>query len=277
MRTAFLALALAACDSSKSPPAAVPPDATRAPDAVGVMPDAASGGATVDAAPDAFVDRGVEQDYDDLAQTLAATVRVPQLIAMQDGINLAYSDMLPGFTTVQPGEIQGTRDGVSYDYVFHCEDQMAQDNFTCGPASNHIHEYATIIGPFMIDQLSISELTFTTRWTTREIYLNKPQVEGTARFVMTAALSTTGTQFQLTIDGTNYDHVRLDPMPTLPFAGDITYAITAQRSRATATPSSRDFTSAATITFAAGGQATIVLDGTHTYSIDMSSGAVMRQ
>jgi hypothetical protein len=41
----------------------------------------------------------------------------------------------------------------------------------------------------MIDQLAMSEMKLTTRWTIHEIDLNKPQVEGTARFLITASLS----------------------------------------------------------------------------------------
>jgi hypothetical protein len=266
MRTGFLAAVLIACTRS-SPPAALPPDATHAPDGAGVISDAAS----ADATPDAFVDRGVEQDYDDLAQTLSGIARAPQLIAMQDGVNLAYNDALPGFVMVQPGEVAGTREAVSYDYLFHCEDQQANDNTSCGPASDHIHVDATNSGAMMLDHVAMSEMKLTTHWTIREIYLNKPQVEGTARFLVTASLSTTGTRFKLTVDGTSYDHVRLDPMPALPFAGTVTYAITAHRERATATPASRDYTAEATIAFAAAGQATITIDGTHSYTIDMSS------
>lgn len=272
MRAAILVVVLSACSNSSNPPAAAPPDAASPPDGAVASGDASSADAPSDAG-----DGGAEQDYDDLAHTLADVVRVPQLVAMQDGVNLAYNDSLPGFTVVQPGEIEGTRDGVLYDYAFHCEDQQAQDNFTCGPASDHIHEYATIDGPFMIDQVAMSEMKLTTRWTIHEIDLNKPQVEGTARFLVTASLSTDGTKLKLTIDGTNYDHVRLDPVPTLPFAGGITYAITAHRDRASATPAARDYTASASIMFAAGGQATITIDGTHIYAIDMTSGAVMRQ
>jgi hypothetical protein len=41
----------------------------------------------------------------------------------------------------------------------------------------------------MIDQLAMSEMKLTTRWTIHENDLNKPQVERTARFLITASLS----------------------------------------------------------------------------------------
>jgi len=264
---------VAACTSSHVAPSAGSPDAHVAlPGDGGVLGD---GGATGDAPPDAYVDRGVEQDYDDLATTLAGAMRSTQLQAMVDGVNAAYGGgQLPGFTPIQPGELVGTRGAVRYDYMFHCEDQQANDNFTCGPASNHIHWMATIDGPVMLDTVSFTEFKMTSHWTIREIYLNKPQVEDTDQLKLDATLSTDGTRFQLTVDGTNFDHVRLDPQPTLPFGGGITYAITATRTRATANPTERSYTAAAVVTFAAGGQGTIVIDGTHTYSVDMATGGV---
>jgi hypothetical protein len=277
MMRAFVAgtVFAAACSNSHVAPPAGAPDAHVAlPGDGSVAGDGAIAGDG--AVADAYVDRGVEQDYDDLATTIAGAVRSTQLQAMADGINFAYNDSLPGFTTVQAGEISGTRGAVSYDYMFHCEDQQAQDNFTCGPASNHIHWMATIDGPVMIDALSFPEYKLTTHWTIREIYLNKPQVEDTDRLMLTADLASDGTRFQLTIDGTNFDHVRLDPQPALPFGGAITYAVTAMRTRATATPAVRSYTATATMTFAAGGQATIDLDGTHSYTVDLSTGAVTR-
>jgi len=269
---------LSACSSSHSPGVvAGGPDASVAGADGAVVPgDAAVADSAVQ--PDAFVDRGAEEDYDDLAATLAGAMRSQELQAMVDGVNAAYGGgALPGFTSPQPGELTGQRGSVSYDYMFHCEDQQANDNFTCGPASDHIHWMATINGPVMIDALSFSEFKLTTKWTIHEIYLDKPQVEGYDHLLLVADLSTDATKFQLTVDGTNFDHVRLDPMPTLPFAGGVTYTITAKRTRATATPSVRSYTAAATVTYTGPGAATLVLDGTHTYNIDMGTGSVSRQ
>lgn len=269
---------LSACSSSHSPGVvAGTPDATVAGDgAVSTPGDAGLADSAVP--PDAFVDRGVEEDYDDMAATLAGAMRSQELQAMVDGVNAAYGGgTLPGFTSPQPGELTGQRGSVSYDYMFHCEDQSANDNFTCGPASDHIHWMATIEGPVMIDALSFSEYKLTTKWTIHEIYLDKPQVEGYDHLLLVADLATDATKFQLTVDGPTFDHVRLDPMPTLPFAGGVAYTITAKRTRATANPSVRSYTAAATVTYTGPGAATLVLDSTHTYNIDMATGSVSRQ
>ncbi len=273
---------LAACSSNHAAgPATGAPDANSGGghDSGGAISDAGGGDAAVvvDAAPDAYVDRGVEQDYDDLATTLAAAIGSTQLQAMKDGIATAYNGgTLPGFTTVQPGELAATINGISYDYMFHCEDQQAHDNITCGPASDHIHWMATISGPVTVGQEAFSEFRMTTHWTIHEIYLNKPQVEDADTLRLDTTLASDGTRFQITTGGT-FDHVRLDPQPTAPFAGGISYSLTVARTRQTATPAQRSYTATAAIAFTGPGLATITLDGTHVYDVDMSTGVVSRQ
>ena len=279
MRTAFLAVVLVGCANHSSPPAAGTPDAARAPDgAIITTGDAASADATVtaDAGADAFVDRGIEQDDDDLATTLAGIARTAQLAAMVDTTVIAYGGAPTGLTLVQPGDFAGTRDGVSYSYTFECEDTTGTHVPTCDSTMDHVHMLATADGAVMIDTLAMPEVKQTEHWIEREINLDKPRIEGTGRQLVSAHLATTGTAFKLTVDGT-YTHVRFDPMPTLPLSGTVAYAISAQRTRATATPTDRTFTAMANLTFAAGGQATISLDGTHNYTVDMASGAVTRQ
>lgn len=274
MRTAFLALGLAAACSGSNPPAALPPDAARAPDGAIVIGDGApSSDAGITA--DAFVDRGVEQDYDDLATTLAGIARTVQLSAMLDTTVIAYGGAPTGLALVQPGNYAGTRDGLRYAYSFTCEDPTGTHVPTCDATMDHVHMLATLDGAVMVDTLAMPEVKQTEHWIEREIDLYKPRIEGTGRQLVSAHLSTTGTAFKLTIDGT-YTRVRLDPMPALPISGSIAYVISAQRTRATATPPDRAFAAGAALTFAAGGHATIAIDGTHTYAVDMTNGTVTR-
>lgn len=278
MRPAFLAVAFASACGTSSPPAALPPDASHAPDGAIITGDGAGAGdagVTGDASPDAFVDRGVEQDYDDLATTLAGIARSAQLSAMVDTTVIAYGGAPAGLALVQPGDYAGTRDGVSYDYAFECENTSGVHVAACDATMDHVHMLATLDGALTVDALAMPEVKQTEHWIEREINLDKPRIEGTGRQLVSARLSTTGTAFKLTVDGI-YTHVRLDPMPTLPIAGTVTYSISAQRTRATATPADRAFAASAVLTFAVGGQATVAIDGTHTYAVDMASGTVTR-
>lgn len=279
MRTVFLVVGLVACSNRSSPPAAAPPDAAHAPDGAIITGDGATGadaGVTADAAPDAFVDRGVEQDYDDLATTLAGIARTTQLSAMVDTTVIAYGGAPAGLTLVQPGDYAGTRDGISSTYTFECEDTTGTHVPNCDSTMDHVHMFATADGAVMIDTLALPEVKQTEHWIEREINLYKPRIEGTGRQLVSAHLSSSGTVFKLTVDGT-YTHVRFDPMPTMPLSGTVAYSISAQRTRATAAPTDRTFAATANLTFTSGGQATIAVDGTHSYTVDMASGTVTRQ
>lgn len=258
---------------------------------LGEPPDASAGGGGSDAGRsidspvatdarvpiDAAADRGVEQDDDDLAFALAEITRSIGMTAMIDGMDIGYAISIAGFTNPAPGEFSGTRDVTTFDYIYHCEDEMAQDNFTCGPASNHAHVAATIAGSMVVDTLTLSEVKLSSHWTVRQIDIAEPQYEDTGRWLITCTLGTDATRFQLTLDGT-WNEVRLDPEPatTLPFAGNITYTLTGTRHRAAATPPDVDLTGTITITFAAAGQATIVLDPTHSYAVDLTTGTTTR-
>ena len=258
---------------------------------LGEQPDASTGSAAADAsrpidapiaidapAPiDAPADRGVEQDDDDLAFALAEITRSIGMTTMLDGMDIGYAVPIPGFTNPMPGEFSGTRDTGSFDYIYHCEDDAGNDNFTCGPTANHVHVAATVVGAMVVDNVNLSEVKLGSHWTVRNISAGEPQYEDTGRWLITCTLGSDATKFQLTLDGT-WNEVRLDPEPatTLPFAGNIAYTLTGHRHRAAATPPDVDLTGAITITFAAAGQATIAIDPTHSYAVDLTTGITTR-
>ena len=78
----------------------------------------------------------------------------------------------------------------------------------------------------------------------------------------------------LTTTSGTWTSVRYDAQPAAPINGTIALTLNAHRSRATSAPADRDFSATVTMTF--GAAPTISLDGTHTYAIDMSSGAIAR-
>ena len=229
----------------------------------------------IDASIDAGPDRGIEQDNDDLAFALTEITRSIGMATMIDAVHIGYAVPLDGFTNPVPGELTGTRDTVSFDYMYHCEDEQAQDNFTCGPLSNHVHAAATIAGTMVVDTLTLSEVKLSSHWTVYEIDVGKPHFEGPGRWLITCTLGSDATRFQLTLDGV-WNEPRMDPDPTLPFAGNITYTLTGHRHRAAAMPPDVDLSGTITITFAAGGQATIAIDPTHSYAVDLTTGTTTR-
>ena len=248
----------------------------------GVTPDGGAHGgdgsssSPVDAAvePDAFVDVALEQDYDDVATALASVVQIPADIAIADGINMAYGIAPAGFTNTSTGVWSGTRDTIAYTYTYHCEDVGGGDTYTCGPGTDHIHWEVAANGTAAMSAFAMNEDKLTTHWHIRDIDENQPRVEDIGRFLITGRVLADNARLQLTIDAT-WTHVRFAPQPSLPFDGSIALTIAGHRSRPASTPTDRDFTMTAAIAFTAG-PATITLDGTRTYSVDMATGAVTR-
>jgi hypothetical protein len=285
MRAALAGFALiAGCSSNNNvtAPLGEPPDASTGSTANDAgrsidAPIAIDAPVVADAAIDAGPDRGVEQDDDDLAFALAEITRSIGMTTMLDGMDIGYAIPIPGFTNPAPGEFSGTRDVTTFDYIYHCEDEQAQDNFTCGPASNHAHVAATVAGSMVVDSVNLSEVKLGSHWTVRQIDIGEPQYEDTGRWLITCTLGSDKTRFQLTLDGV-WNEVRLDPEPatTLPFAGNIVYTLTGNRHRAAATPPDVALTGTITITFAAAGQATIAIDPTHSYAVDLTTGTTTR-
>ncbi|HEV7556213.1 MAG TPA: hypothetical protein VGO00_12185 [Kofleriaceae bacterium] len=284
MRAALAGFVLiAGCSSHNnvSAPLGEPPDASAGSGSAGIdaghEPPPIDAPVAIDASIDAGPDRGVEQDDDDLAFALAEITRSIGMTAMIDGMDIGYAIPIPGFTNPTPGEFSGTRDTGTFDYIYHCEDDAGNDNFTCGPTANHVHVAATIAGSTTIDNMTLSEDKVGSHWTVRNISAGAPQYEDTGRFLITCTLGSDGTRFQLTLDGT-WNEVRFDPEPatTLPFAGNIVYTMTGNRHRAAATPPDVDLTGTWTMTFAAGGQATIAIDPTHNYAVDLTTGSTIR-
>ena len=78
----------------------------------------------------------------------------------------------------------------------------------------------------------------------------------------------------LAIEGA-WSKVHFAPSPSMPSDGTIALTITGHRNRASAAVPVRDFTMNANVTFA-NDAATIALDDTHQYSVDLTTGAVSK-
>ena len=72
------------------------------------------------------------------------------------------------------------------------------------------------------------------------------------------------------------DRVLFAPSPSAPMGGTFDLAINVQRTREGADPADRTFDVAAKIDFTGGDNATLLLDGTESFSLTLSTGAVAR-
>jgi hypothetical protein len=215
----------------------------------------------------------IEQDYNDVASSLGAVASVPELTAMTDSVVLSYGGMPDGLSPSGAGVVAGARNGLTFQYKYHCHD-ASDAMIACGPGVDHGHTYPTISGDLSSEEVSISNLDHTSDWTIKNLQAQTPTIDRLGKLAFSASLASDSSTIDFMIDGT-WSKVHFQPMPSMPSDGTITMAITAHRSRASAALPDRDFTANAVVTFASGGT-TIALDGTHQYSVDLTSGAVTR-
>ena len=265
---------LSACSSSSgSGSVTAAPDAPARGDGGVVSGDGSvSGDATP--APDAFVADPIEQDYDDSALMLAQVLRVPVDVAVLDGTTMAYGTPPAGFTSPMAGEWTGSHDAIAYTYTYHCSDALDNDNYTCGAGTNHVHWNVAANGTATLTGVTMSEDKFVGQWHIRDIDVQKPRVEGIGQFWLAGRVTGDGARLNLSSTSGTFTSVRYDAQPTAPINGTLAFTFNGHRSRASSDPADRDFTLSATFTF--GATPTLSLDGTHAYSMDMTTGAVAR-
>jgi hypothetical protein len=206
----------------------------------------------------------VQRDYDDVASLLGQNLVAGELAAMVDGVDMAYGRMPAGFTVTDHIEyftIVGIRGGLSVEYKLHCRDTI--DALTvCNGLEDHAHVYPTYRGTGVERRAS---------WTVRNLTTQNVRITGDGWNNFAAQLDTGS--YKLAVRD-ELAGVLLAPTPTMPTGGEVTLAINVERTRETADPATRTFVVAATIRF--GATATITLDGTQSYALDLATGTVVK-
>jgi hypothetical protein len=145
----------------------------------------------------------------------------------------------------------------------------------CGPATAIATMTGTWTGHLRLPRLTIS-VTRTGTWTLSGLQTPTVTLAGTSHVDLTSQFASASDQnhkdLTLVVDAT-YQAVTADRASRIPSGGDIEYAITGMRSHATqGMTDNQSFTVDATLTFHGDGTATLVVDGTRQYEIDLVTG-----
>jgi hypothetical protein len=215
----------------------------------------------------------VARDYDDVAKAIGASVRVGEVAAMLDLVVISNGGMpadlsFMGENAMHFKHATGVRNGVTFDYLYHCNDG-GDVIIDCSSTANHSHITLSWTGS-VSGAMAMSGITNKGSWTVRDISVAKPRVGGTSALDFTAHVN--NADYVFSFDST-LDHVRYEPGGQMPLSGKIDIAIMASRTR---DGMKRDFTVAASLVFAGNNSGTLTLDSTKRYSVDLSSGAVTK-
>lgn len=220
------------------------------------------------------------RDTDELATILAAHVRGEfpmQLMAAE----ISESRLPAGFTitgqTAEEATGTGAVGAMSFDFVFHCNDgTTAHLIVPCDGSAHHSHIKITATGAQSMGAISMTDIERVVDWEIRDLALDKARFRGPDGVSLQTAVTTNGelasygVQFNAT-----YEQVRYLVGYAFPTFGTIDFTINADRTRGA---DKRVFNSTAKLTFGSSGvPTTLVFDGASTYTINLTSGDVVKQ
>ncbi len=223
------------------------------------------------------------EQYDDTAQAIASTTATSggggDVGSMTDSVTIAQGTMPTGFTLMGDGHFQGTHLGLDYSYGIVCKsaagavgpcsattDQASVDVTWSGNLSTtYVDASVTRNGSWSITGLQSGTATFTGNGTfsfdatVRSIF--RPGAMATYAFDASAS----------------YNAIRIATQQRQVIDGSASFDLSANAQvSGTSHDSSASFDVHAQITFHADHTADLVLDGSQRYSLDLTTGGVVR-
>lgn len=223
-------------------------------------------------------DEPTQQDYNDVASSVGAMVAGGggELASIEDSVGTATGEIPFGFSSNGSGQIEGERGGLSFLYEVACTDAdgvtMAACDSTTDSASLLVEWGGSYAGDFW--QFEISR---TGEWSVTGLQSDVAVFSGEGTFdVSSASQSLDGQRsrsFELSYAG-SYD-ISWDIAEQRVIEGAITYDVHAERhADGPAAEADAVFDIDAEITFDGTGTARLVLDGSQSYDLNLTTGAV---
>lgn len=213
-----------------------------------------------------------QQEYDDVARQLGTSAATGNgggdVGAMSDSMTVALGGSLAGFTVSATGTLTGSHGSLMYSYDVSCRDA----NGTVLPVCTRLTDSAAIdlawSGELALPNLDAS-VSRRGSWTLAGLQSPTASLDGRGTFTFDAALA--ASMYHLSY-GADYHAVAIDTATKVAIGGEIDYAIDATRTTGNVDES---FSIDAALVFHADGSATLTLDGTHEYTVDLETGAVV--
>lgn len=227
-------------------------------------------------------DADKQQDYNDVAASIAANLAAGDLPSMVDAINMAYGRMPAGYSITQKTDtagvtysvVDGARGGMTVEYKLYCRDNLDATT-VCNGLENHAHVKPVYSGSVSAATASLDSIQRSAAWIVRDIGLPSARLGGTGTDTLASHLSTG--DYQLMISDT-LKNALFDPnAPVSPTAGTLDLTVNIERTRMGATPADRSFAVIAHIDFTGSDAGTLTLDGTQTYALAISAGTATKQ
>ncbi len=228
-------------------------------------------------------DHQVTQDeYDDVAQAVGTPAATGggggELGSMSDSADLASGVMPAGLAVSVSGHVTGTRLGLSYDYQLSCTNLAGQALSVCDATTDRAEVTLSWSGMLNLSHVQAS-IQRSGDWTITGLQSGTPTFNGNGTFQFDIAVQSIFRPVTATYHldyAASYNQIGIDAQHR-PVSGSIHYSIAAEHMVTNGgSTSTGTFDIDAVVTFHADGTASIVLDGSRTYQLNLSTGAVSR-
>jgi hypothetical protein len=227
-------------------------------------------------------------DYDDTAQAIAAataaghsgTVGSGEIVAMADAVSLARGSLPAGFLRGVDGRVRGEHFGVEYSFAITCKDAAGVELAACGRTTDSATVEVTLSG-----QLDTPNLTAVVdrqgTWSITGLQGATATFSGDSSLSFDTTLTSVfreGVTASFTFDATaSFDAIQIDTADRAITGGSASFDVAARRTvSGTNNDVDRAFEISAELTFNGDGSATLVLDGSQSFTLDLGTGRVAR-
>jgi hypothetical protein len=218
------------------------------------------------------------EEYDDLARSVGSSTASGggDAGAMADVVVIAGGDLPFGFTIDVDGHVSGDVGGLSYDFSLTCRDLTDLILPACDATTDRADVELAWSGQLDLPNFS-SSVTREGSWSVIGLQTDVATFNGDGSFAYDATITAPETQstFDYALDyAASYEDVLIETDSLAAVGGTIHYDIAAEKLVDSET--TRSFSVSADVTIHADGTATLVLDGSYEYTLDLATGAVAR-
>jgi hypothetical protein len=157
-------------------------------------------------------------------------------------------------------------------YKLYCRN-AADAIAPCNGLEDHAHVRPTYSGSLTGAAASMDGVQRTAAWIVRDFNMPTPRIGGEGTNAFASHLATGDYQIMIS-DSLN--HLKFAPTPAMPVSGQIDLTVNVSRNRPDASPADRTFSTAIVVLFTGADTATVTLDAMQSYTLTLSTGAVVR-
>lgn len=224
------------------------------------------------------------EQYDDTAQAIATTTATGggggDVASMSDSVTIAQGVMPSGFSLMGDGHFQGTRLGLDYSYAIVCKSATGVIGL-CGPTTDQASVDVSWSGNLNTTNLDAS-VSRNGSWSITGLQSDTATFNGNSTFSFDATVRSIfrpGVTATYSFDASaSYDAIRISTQQRQIIDGSASFDVSAhaQVTGAGSNNSDASFDVHAQITFHADHTADLVLDGSQHYSLNLTTGVVIR-